>query len=123
MSAANVLMAPVADVESRAGGGVRMDVVPISSGRVKRVIYEPGFKWSTHMKPVVGTGLCMHAHAPDRRGIQWSAAGVRCLSDEVRMNAAVVGDQQDGDGQPRNDSGQRVVEVSQGDREGRYDEA
>jgi hypothetical protein len=26
------------------------------------VIYEPGFRWSTHMKPVTGTDYCMHAH-------------------------------------------------------------
>ncbi len=62
MSAANVLMAPMIGVESRVVGGVRMDVVPVGTGRVKRVIYEPGFKWSTQMKPVVGTDLCMHAH-------------------------------------------------------------
>jgi hypothetical protein len=26
------------------------------------MIYPPGFRWSTHVKPVVGTDLCMHAH-------------------------------------------------------------
>jgi hypothetical protein len=29
---------------------------------VKRAIYPPGFRWSTHMKPTVRTDLCMHAH-------------------------------------------------------------
>src|ERR1035441_9142169 len=29
----------------------------------KRIIYPPGFRWSTHMQPVVKTELCMHAHA------------------------------------------------------------
>jgi hypothetical protein len=26
------------------------------------MIYPPGFRWSTDMKPVVGSDLCMHAH-------------------------------------------------------------
>src|ERR1035438_5578756 len=35
---------------------------PISSQRVKRVIYPAGFRWSKDMKAIVGTDLCMHAH-------------------------------------------------------------
>jgi len=27
------------------------------------MIYPPGFRWSTDMKPIVGTARCMHAHA------------------------------------------------------------
>ena len=42
--------------------GVQVDVVQAGSGRIKRVIYQPGFRWSTHMKGTVGTELCMHAH-------------------------------------------------------------
>jgi hypothetical protein len=26
------------------------------------MIYPPGFRWSTHMKKIVGTAHCMHAH-------------------------------------------------------------
>ena len=26
------------------------------------MIYPPGFRWSTAMKPIVGTDRCMHAH-------------------------------------------------------------
>jgi hypothetical protein len=29
---------------------------------VKRAVYPPGFRWSTHMKPIVGTPHCLHAH-------------------------------------------------------------
>jgi streptogramin lyase len=25
-------------------------------------VYPPGFRWSTHMKPLIGTELCMHGH-------------------------------------------------------------
>jgi hypothetical protein len=62
MSAWNTLMAPIPGAESREVGGVRMDVASAGSGRVKRVIYEAGFRWSTHMKPITGTDRCMHAH-------------------------------------------------------------
>jgi hypothetical protein len=27
------------------------------------MVYPAGFRWSVHMKPIVGTELCMHAHA------------------------------------------------------------
>ena len=39
-----------------------MDIVRAGNGRVKRAVYPPGFRWSTHMKPTVRTELCMHAH-------------------------------------------------------------
>jgi len=43
-------------------GGVSVDAVHAGGARVKRVIYPPGYRWSTHLKSVVGTPLCMHAH-------------------------------------------------------------
>jgi len=43
-------------------GGVTIDVAEAANGRVKRVCYPPGFRWSIHMKPIVKTPLCMHAH-------------------------------------------------------------
>jgi hypothetical protein len=56
------LFAPVKDAERREIGGVQIDVARAGASRVKRVIYQPGFRWSTHMKEIVGTDLCMHAH-------------------------------------------------------------
>jgi hypothetical protein len=56
------LLAPIPGTETRKLNGVQVDVGPAGTGRIKRVIYEPGFRWSTHMKPSVGTDLCMHAH-------------------------------------------------------------
>jgi hypothetical protein len=41
---------------------VKLDVVRTGKARVKRMIYPPKFRWSTDMKPVVGSALCMHAH-------------------------------------------------------------
>ncbi|MCA1563642.1 MAG: hypothetical protein LC804_26470, partial [Acidobacteria bacterium] len=39
-----------------------LEVSRAGAGRVKRVVYLPGFRWSIHMKPIIGTELCMHAH-------------------------------------------------------------
>jgi hypothetical protein len=56
------LLAAVKGATHRYLGHVRLDVGPAGAARVKRMIYPAGFKWSTDMKPVVGTDLCMHAH-------------------------------------------------------------
>ena len=48
--------------ERREIGGVRLDIVRAGAGRVKRVVYPPGFRWSAQMKAIVGGDLCMHAH-------------------------------------------------------------
>jgi len=56
------LLAPIAGADRRTLGGVRIDIVRAGNGRIKRVVYPPGFRWSTHMKPMVGTEACMHAH-------------------------------------------------------------
>jgi len=63
MSATNPLLASMKGTEHREVGGVQLDIAPAGAARIKRVIYPPGFRWSTHMKPVTGTERCMHAHA------------------------------------------------------------
>ena len=62
MSAHDPLLGPIAGATSREVGGVKVDVSPVGAGRVKRIIYPQGFRWSSHMKPITGTELCMHAH-------------------------------------------------------------
>jgi hypothetical protein len=62
MSPSDPLLAPIQNAEHRTVAGVEVDVVRAGSGRVKRLIYPPGFRWSTHMKPIVGSGFCQHAH-------------------------------------------------------------
>ena len=62
MSATDPLLAPMKTAERRELGGVTIDVVRTGGCRVKRIVYPPGFRWSTHMKSAVGTDLCMHAH-------------------------------------------------------------
>jgi hypothetical protein len=61
-SAKDPLLATVKGATHRYLGHVRLDVGPAGAARVKRMIYPAGFRWSTDMKPVVGTDLCMHAH-------------------------------------------------------------
>src|SRR5882724_5746827 len=53
---------PIKNARRHEVGGVKIEVVAAANGQVKRVVYPPGFRWSTHMKPVVGTELCMHGH-------------------------------------------------------------
>jgi hypothetical protein len=56
------MLAPVKGAERREVAGVVMDIARVGAGRVKRVVYQPGFRWSNDMKPIVGTRACMHAH-------------------------------------------------------------
>ena len=56
------LVAAVTGAERREIGGVRLEVGRAGGARVKRMVYPAGFRWSVHMKPIVGTDLCMHAH-------------------------------------------------------------
>lgn len=43
-------------------GGVRLEAARAGDGRVKRMIYPAGYKWSVDTKPHVGGDYCMHAH-------------------------------------------------------------
>jgi hypothetical protein len=62
MSSADPLLAPIHGAERRELGGVTIEAVRAGEGRVKRIVYPVGFRWSTHMKAMVGTDLCQHAH-------------------------------------------------------------
>ncbi len=56
------LLAPMRGADRREIGGVVIETAPAANGRVKRVCYPPGFRWSVHMKHIVNSPLCMHAH-------------------------------------------------------------
>lgn len=62
MSTSDPLLAPMKGTEHRELGGVHMDIGRVGVARVKRSVYPVGFRWSTHIKPKVGTERCMHAH-------------------------------------------------------------
>lgn len=56
------LLAPIEGADRRDLNGVLVDTMRAGGGRIQRVIYPAGYRWSTHVKPAVGTDLCMHAH-------------------------------------------------------------
>ncbi len=62
MSTTDPIFAPIPGATHHEVAGVVIDISPAGEGRVKRVIYPAGFRWSTHMKAISGTDLCMHAH-------------------------------------------------------------
>ncbi|MEV5973108.1 cupin domain-containing protein [Streptomyces sp. NPDC051921] len=40
----------------------RLDLLITDSGAVGRAVFEPGWKWSEHVKPIAGTDRCMAHH-------------------------------------------------------------
>ncbi|MFD0147194.1 MULTISPECIES: cupin domain-containing protein [unclassified Streptomyces] len=40
----------------------RLDLINAESGPVGRAVFEPGWKWSQHVKPIAGTDSCEASH-------------------------------------------------------------
>ena len=40
----------------------RADIVKVGNGEVGRYTFEPGWRWSSHVKPIAGTDLCEAPH-------------------------------------------------------------
>lgn len=40
----------------------RVELLNVAGGAVGRAIFEPGWKWSEHVKPIAGTDSCQAAH-------------------------------------------------------------
>jgi hypothetical protein len=57
------MFAPVPGAEHQTFGRVEIDIVRVGDARVKRSIYPVGLRWSTDLKPLVGTDSWRHAHA------------------------------------------------------------
>jgi hypothetical protein len=103
MPTSNPLLAPVRGAHHHEVAGVRIDITPAGAGRVKRVIYPPGFRWSRDMQPVTGTDRCQFAHVgfllqgqvhveyPDGCTDEFSAPQVVII--EPGHDAWVVGDE------------------------------
>ncbi len=43
-------------------GSGRLELVDLDGAQVGRATFEPGWRWSTHVKPVAGTDSCQAAH-------------------------------------------------------------
>jgi hypothetical protein len=97
------LLAPIAGADHRQVGRVQIDIVRTGNGRVKRVVYPAGFRWSTDMRPTVKTALCMHAHVGFLArghvagqygdGCRFDAAAPQAIAIEPGHDAWVVGDE------------------------------
>ena len=62
MATNDTLLDPVNGGENREVGGVQINLTRAGKGRIRRVIYPSGFRWSKDMRGIVGTERCMHAH-------------------------------------------------------------
>src|SRR2546430_15930030 len=51
----------VAD-ETRAFPKGKAELINIGGGQVGRLTFEPGWRWSEHVKPIAGTDSCQAAH-------------------------------------------------------------
>ncbi|MFT3917573.1 MAG: hypothetical protein QM704_26850 [Anaeromyxobacteraceae bacterium] len=83
-------------------GDVRIEIGRAWDARVKRIVYPPGFRWSVHMRPKVGTDLCTHGHVgflvsgairidyPD--GCRVDLVAPQVVAIEPGHDGAVVGD-------------------------------
>jgi quercetin dioxygenase-like cupin family protein len=40
----------------------KADVVALSTGPVLKAVFEPGWRWSEHVKPIAGTASCQIKH-------------------------------------------------------------
>ncbi|MFE9040364.1 cupin domain-containing protein [Streptomyces sp. NPDC012421] len=43
-------------------GKGRLDLLTMEDGAVGRAVFEPGWQWSKHVKPIAGTDSCQAAH-------------------------------------------------------------
>ena len=48
--------------EVREFPGGRAEIVKIGDSEIGRFIFEPGWRWSTHLKPIAGTESCEAPH-------------------------------------------------------------
>jgi hypothetical protein len=48
--------------ETRPAGKGKVEILKIAGGTVGRTTFEPGWKWSEDVKPIVKTDLCQASH-------------------------------------------------------------
>lgn len=60
----NPLLDPIDGSEHQMFGGCQIDVVPAGAGHIKRIIYPPGHRWTTAIKPLVGTEFSSTTTSP-----------------------------------------------------------
>jgi quercetin dioxygenase-like cupin family protein len=50
------------EVRPFADGSGELELVNLEAGPVGRATFQPGWRWSTHVKPIAGTQSCQAAH-------------------------------------------------------------
>jgi hypothetical protein len=58
----DALVQPIDGAVHQTFGGIEIDVMAAGETRIKRLVHGVGWRWSEHVKPLVGTDRCMHAH-------------------------------------------------------------
>jgi hypothetical protein len=85
------LLAPIPNAAHQTVGGADIDIVRVGTVRVGRVVYPPGFRWSSHMKSIVGTESCQHVHVGFlARGRVQGTYSDGCSFDFVAPSAVVL---------------------------------
>ena len=51
-----------ADETRQPTDNVKLDFVNLGSVKVAKMVAQPGWKWSEHIKPIVGTETCENSH-------------------------------------------------------------
>lgn len=91
------ILAPMHGAAHHEVAGVVIDIAPAGEGRIKRVIYPVGFRWSRDMKGVSGTPLCMHAHVGFlAQGTIHMQYGDGCVAEFTAPQAVVIDPGHDG---------------------------
>lgn len=75
----------VPDESFPVGGVARVEIVHLGATTANRVTFQPGFRWSEHAKPAVGTDLCMASHTGY---VVSGRAGIRMADGTEREVAA-----------------------------------
>jgi quercetin dioxygenase-like cupin family protein len=68
-------------------GKGKLDLVNIEAGGVGRAVFEPGWQWSKHVKPIAKTESCQAAHA----GYVLSGR-IKIVMDDGEENEFAAGD-------------------------------
>jgi len=68
--------------ESREFPKGKLDLVTINGVTFGRAVFEPGWRWSTHIKPIAGTRSCEAAHL----GVQLSGVMHIVMDDGTEMD-------------------------------------
>jgi hypothetical protein len=58
----DTILQPIQGSQHQNFAGMEIDVMTAGETRIKRLVYGVGGRWSEHVKPLVGTDQCMHAH-------------------------------------------------------------